>query len=157
MASKSRRSVTTWDWPTFNANPEQENLEQMSRWSLNTTPSWSSPPAIANKYMTTKPTSRRACDVDSFSTSVGPRLAERRSTQGPTSTSNGWPATSIQRNHFIRIRRRPHEPAYIRVPAIWIVQCIRSPLAQGCIGSNPVGLANLNLTLEANIHLGCFA
>ena len=33
----------------------------------------------------------------------------------------------------------------------------RSPLAQGCIGSNPVGLANLILTLGANIHLGCFA
>ena len=30
-------------------------------------------------------------------------------------------------------------------------------LAQGCIGSNPVGLANLNLTFGANIHLGCFA
>ena len=38
-----RRGVTTWNWPTFNANPKQENLEQMSRWSLNTTPSWSSP------------------------------------------------------------------------------------------------------------------
>ena len=32
-----------------------------------------------------------------------------------------------------------------------------SSLAQGCIGSNPVGLANLILTLGANIHLGCFA
>jgi hypothetical protein len=39
-----RRGVTTWDWPTFNADPEQENREQMRRWSLNTTPSWSSPP-----------------------------------------------------------------------------------------------------------------
>ena len=39
-----RRGETTWDWRTFNDNPEQENLEQMSRWSLNTTPSWSSPP-----------------------------------------------------------------------------------------------------------------
>ena len=26
-----RRGETTWDWPTFNANPVQENLEQMSR------------------------------------------------------------------------------------------------------------------------------
>ena len=39
-----RKGETTWDWPTFNANPEQENLEQMSRWSINTTPSWSYPP-----------------------------------------------------------------------------------------------------------------
>ena len=39
-----RRGETTRDWPTFNDNPEQENLEQMSRWSLNATPSWSSPP-----------------------------------------------------------------------------------------------------------------
>ena len=46
-----RRGVTTWDWPSFNANPEQENNSQMDRWSLNETPSWSSPPlAIANKY-----------------------------------------------------------------------------------------------------------
>ena len=26
-----RRGETTWDWPKFNANPEQENLEQMRR------------------------------------------------------------------------------------------------------------------------------
>ena len=46
-----RRGQTTWDWPQFNANPEQENREQMQRWSLNTVPSWSYPPlAIANKY-----------------------------------------------------------------------------------------------------------
>ena len=46
-----RRGETTWDWPKFNANPEQENREQMQRWSLNTVPSWSYPPlAIANKY-----------------------------------------------------------------------------------------------------------
>ena len=46
-----RRGKTTWDWPKFNANPEQENREQMQRWSLNTVPSWSYPPlAIANKY-----------------------------------------------------------------------------------------------------------
>ena len=46
-----RRGETTWDWPNFNANPEQENLDQMRRWSLNTAPSWSNPPlAIANKY-----------------------------------------------------------------------------------------------------------
>ena len=29
-----RRGETTWNWPNFNANPEQENLEQMQRWSL---------------------------------------------------------------------------------------------------------------------------
>ena len=23
------RGETTWDWPNFNANPEQENLDQM--------------------------------------------------------------------------------------------------------------------------------
>ena len=46
-----RRGQTTWDWPQFNANPEQENREQMQRWSLNAVPSWSYPPlAIANKY-----------------------------------------------------------------------------------------------------------
>ena len=46
-----RRGVTTWDWPSFNPNPTQENNSQMERWSLNATPSWSSPPlAIANQY-----------------------------------------------------------------------------------------------------------
>ena len=58
-----RRGETTWDWPNFNANPEQENLEQMRRWSLNTIPSWSDPPlAIANKYhdhQTNQPKSAR--------------------------------------------------------------------------------------------------
>ena len=34
------------------------------------------------------------------------------------------------------------------------LQLIRSPLAQGRIGSNPVGLGNLILTQGANIHLG---
>ena len=31
---------------------------------------------------------------------------------------------------------------------------VRTPLAQGRIGSNPVGLGNLILTQGANIHLG---
>ena len=43
-----RRGETTWEWPNFNVNPEQENLAQMS---LNSTPSWTFPPlAIANQY-----------------------------------------------------------------------------------------------------------
>ena len=46
-----RRGETTWDWPAFDPNPEQENLAQMSRWSLNSTPEWIFPPlAIANQY-----------------------------------------------------------------------------------------------------------
>ena len=46
-----RRGETTWEWPNFSANPEQENLAQISRWSLNSTPSWTFPPlAIANQY-----------------------------------------------------------------------------------------------------------
>ena len=62
-----RRGETIWDWPNFNANPEQENLEQMRRWSLNTIPSWSDPPwQSPTNIMTTKPTSQRAHDIDSF-------------------------------------------------------------------------------------------
>ena len=62
-----RRGEITWDWPKFNANPEQENLEQMRRWSLNTTPSWSYPPwQSPTNIMTTKPTSQKAYDIDSF-------------------------------------------------------------------------------------------
>ena len=46
-----RRGETTWDWPKFNANPEQENLEQMRRWSLKYNAFMVvSPLAIANKY-----------------------------------------------------------------------------------------------------------
>ena len=64
MASKaSEEGKPPGIWPNFNANPEQENLEQMRRWSLNTTPSWSDPPlAIANKYhdhQTNQPKSAR--------------------------------------------------------------------------------------------------
>ena len=67
-----RRGETTWDWPNFNANPEQENLEQMRRWSLNTTPSWSDPPwQSPTNIMTTKPTKERTISTH-FSTSVGP-------------------------------------------------------------------------------------
>ena len=32
-----RRGETTWEWPDFDADPEQENLAQISRWSLNST------------------------------------------------------------------------------------------------------------------------
>ena len=46
-----RRGETTWNWPEFDADPEQENLAQITRWSLNSTPSWEFPPlAIANQY-----------------------------------------------------------------------------------------------------------
>ena len=46
-----RRGETTWTWPEFDADPEQENLAQISRWSLNSTPAWEFPPlAIANQY-----------------------------------------------------------------------------------------------------------
>ena len=39
-----RRGKTSWQWPDFLANPRQENYNQMQRWSLNHTPSWTSPP-----------------------------------------------------------------------------------------------------------------
>ena len=62
-----RRGETTWDWPKFNANPEQENREQMQRWSLNTVlhghiPPWQS----LTNITTTKPISQKAYDTDSF-------------------------------------------------------------------------------------------
>ena len=60
-----RRGETTWDWPTFNADPEQENREQMRRWSLNATPSWSVPPwQSPTNTMTQTPPSRRGCGTD---------------------------------------------------------------------------------------------
>ena len=46
-----RRGEPTWDWPDFNADPEQENLAQLSRWLLNSAPAWEFPSlAIANQY-----------------------------------------------------------------------------------------------------------
>ena len=46
-----RRGQTTWSWPDFNPDPAQENLAQLSRWSLNAAPTWEFPPlAIANQY-----------------------------------------------------------------------------------------------------------
>ena len=46
-----RRGDTTWDWPDFHSDPTQENLGQITRWSLNQAPDWTHPPlAIANKY-----------------------------------------------------------------------------------------------------------
>ena len=46
-----RRGKTTWRWPDFDPDPVQENLAQLSRWSLNSAPTWGFPPlAIANQY-----------------------------------------------------------------------------------------------------------
>ena len=46
-----RRGETTWGWPDFDPDPAQENLAQLSRWSLNPAPTWEFPPlAIANQY-----------------------------------------------------------------------------------------------------------
>ena len=46
-----RRGETTWGWPDFDPDPAQENLAQLSRWSLNSAPTWEFPPlAIANQY-----------------------------------------------------------------------------------------------------------
>ena len=46
-----RRGETTWGWPDFDPDPAQENLAQLSRWSLKSAPAWEFPPlAIANQY-----------------------------------------------------------------------------------------------------------
>ena len=124
-----RRGETTWDWPAFNANPEQENLEQMRRWSLNTIPSWLDPLAIANKYhdhQTNQPKSARyrliLVRVSDLDWLKGDRLKDL---QAQARVRHKWiPAQQLPYAEIIyKQRRRPHEPAYIRVPAIWIVQC----------------------------------
>ena len=47
---KVSKRGSTWDWPSFNEDPQQAN-EKMKRWSLNQAPSWAVPPlAIANQY-----------------------------------------------------------------------------------------------------------
>ena len=46
-----RTGETTWGWPDFHSDPTQENLGQITRWSLNQAPDWTYPPlAIANQY-----------------------------------------------------------------------------------------------------------
>ena len=46
-----RKGETTWDWPSFDEDPQQANESQMDRWSLDQAPSWTVPPlAIANQY-----------------------------------------------------------------------------------------------------------
>ena len=50
-----RRGISTWNWPFFHADPQQENNSQMERWSINQAPSWTVPPlAIANRYYDAK-------------------------------------------------------------------------------------------------------
>ena len=49
-----RRGISTWDWPYFHNDPQQENTSQMERWSLNQAPTWTAPSlAIANRYYDT--------------------------------------------------------------------------------------------------------
>ena len=46
-----RTGETTWSWPDFHSDPTQENLGQITQWSLNQAPDWTYPPlAIANQY-----------------------------------------------------------------------------------------------------------
>ena len=45
-----RTGETTWGWPDFHSDPTQENLGQITRWSLNQAPDWTYPLlAIANQ------------------------------------------------------------------------------------------------------------
>ena len=46
-----RRGETTWRWPDFDADPVQENLAQLSRWSLNSAPAWNFPPCEKSSYV----------------------------------------------------------------------------------------------------------
>ena len=51
---KGLRRDTSWDWPYFHNDPQQENASQMERWSLNQAPTWTVPPlAIANRHYDT--------------------------------------------------------------------------------------------------------
>ena len=39
-----RTGETTWSWPDFHSDPTQENLGQITRWSLHQAPDWTYPP-----------------------------------------------------------------------------------------------------------------
>ena len=121
-----RRGETTWDWPNFNANPEQENLDQMRRWSLNTAPSWSDPPlAIANKYHdheTNQPKSVRyrliLVRVSDLEWLKGDRLKEL---QAHTRTGHKWiPTQQLPYPEIILYAYaadRTNRPTYICLPS----------------------------------------
>ena len=90
-----RRGVTTWDWPSFNPNPTQENNSQMERWSLNATPSWSSPPlAIANQYHDQRNNQSKSVRYRLIlvrASDLGLATDRQAILAGPVPSSNGWP------------------------------------------------------------------
>ena len=101
-----RRGETTWDWPTFHADPEQENREQMRRWSLNEAPSWSVPLAIANKYHdpdTTQPKSVRYRLILVRASDLGWLRGDRlKDLQAQVQTSHRWiPAQQLPFDEII--------------------------------------------------------
>ena len=49
-----RGGISTWDWPYFHDDPQQENTSQMEQWSLNQGPHMDSPPLpITNRHYNT--------------------------------------------------------------------------------------------------------
>ena len=121
-----RRGETTWDWPTFNADPEQENREQMRRWSLNATPSWSVPPlAIANKYHdpdTTQPKRVRYRLILVRASDLGWLRGDRlKDLQAQVKTNHRWiPAQQLPFDEIILYAYaadRTSRPTYVCLPS----------------------------------------
>ena len=86
-----RRGETTWDWPDFNAIPEQENLAQMSRWSLNSTPAWDFPPSQSQtNTMTNRPIRWSERDIVWYWYGVRSCVAEERSPPRSQGRASSW-------------------------------------------------------------------
>ena len=121
-----RRGETTWEWPTFHADPEKENREQMRRWSLNEAPSWSVPPlAIANKYHdpdTTQPKRVRYRLILVRASDLGWLRGDRlKDLQAQVKTSHRWiPAQQLPFDEIILYAYaadRTSRPTYVCLPS----------------------------------------
>ena len=115
-----RRGTTTWDWPKYNA--------------FMVVSPWQSP----TYFMTTKPTSQRAYDIDSFLVRAsdldwlkGDRLKDL---QAQARAGHKWiPAQQLPYNETIYMHTPPTARTGLhRVSTIRIVQCTR----RACLGTS---------------------
>ena len=84
------------------------------------------------------------------------KTASSASSIGVQSVRSTWFEDTTPKDNASQPPQDPQkeQPQPLHGLKLVIKEEVRSPLAQGRIGSNPVGLGNLILTQGANIHLG---
>ena len=90
------RGTSTWDWPYFHNDPQQENASQMERCSLNQAPTWTVPPLDTNNQLVQTP-------ATGSSLPRPPGLAHSRQ------ACNAWPQHSCQEgsHHWVPMQDLP--------------------------------------------------